>query len=335
MIRLTNSIANSATPLSERPLHTASPVNSARFALPANVAAISATSKSASAGVSAQADDKPADSQAAAAISTPAENHTADQTAQAAIVASMPTARVAAPEPDQDIYPKPDYTAMLTAMPPHRASIDTAKSDSEIPRSVAQFDVTLPMMSPLPAGPIANTVAAAPFSISAPIFSNAAMATLPAMDGSQAVIQRMLDTARGDLWLTEIAHDIAASRQSNGRLSFTMQPENLGKLAVDIAAGDTGMSLEMTASSDEAAILIAAGHTKLVDELRAHNIRISETDIQTRSDSSAQDTGQHDTPEDATKPDVGQMDIRAAAEDDEPHSETGEDRAAAQHGRFA
>lgn len=374
MTQLGISLANAAIAQAHRPPHAASTGDMARFALPVSggTTTVSSTHSSAqfSAAISAPADEKPVDSEPATVPTLPVEIQTGDQPALSPMPVSTSTAdpakslqairtqtqakqSIAADTrtvqtsdagsaasfgigtPDHYTKTKPEYAAVTGTMPPDRASTISAKSDNISSRSAPLFDVTLQSNAALPSATISTTIPAAPFGILNPAVSNRETITLSSIDTGQAVIQRTLDTARGDLWLTGLASDIAASRQSNGRLSFTMQPENLGMLAVDISADDAGMSLKMTASSNEAAQLIAAGHTKLADELRAQNIRISETDIQTRSDASSHDTGQHDASKDAARPNAGRTDDRAATDDDEPHNETGEDRAAMQHGRFA
>ncbi len=107
-------------------------------------------------------------------------------------------------------------------------------------------------------------------------------------DEGQAIVQRSLDTARGDLWLNELAKDIVAARQAESRLNFSLSPEQLGELDVDITNGDDGLSLKLTAQSNEAAQLLNNSQSKLQDELKSQGVRLAEAEVQTRSDNQSQ-----------------------------------------------
>ena len=130
--------------------------------------------------------------------------------------------------------------------------------------------------------------------------NNLGIVTITGIDEAQAAMARSLDMARGDIWLNELAKDIVAARQSEARLNFSLSPENLGRLDVDIANDEKGVSLKMTTGNEEAARLINNAQSKLTDELRSHGVRVSGAEILTRNES--QDSTQQDSQYSPAKP---------------------------------
>lgn len=101
---------------------------------------------------------------------------------------------------------------------------------------------------------------------------------------SDTMINRHLDLARGDAWLDTLAQDIAASAGTGDRLRFALQPEHLGKLDVEVARHDTGVTVHMTTRNEEARAIIAAAQPRLIDELRANGTRVFAADVTTQMD---------------------------------------------------
>lgn len=159
--------------------------------------------------------------------------------------------------------------------------------------STMEFASTLPAQNAQgPAAP-ANSPAVAMSGIAPMMNASAPVMGLgnilmPIVNEGQAVTQRILDTSRGDMWLTDLASDIVSARQADKRLSFSMRPENLGLLDIDIASGEKGLSLKMTTGSEDAAHLLSSAQSKLTDELRSQNVRVAETEIQSRSENQSQ-----------------------------------------------
>ena len=103
---------------------------------------------------------------------------------------------------------------------------------------------------------------------------------------------RQLDLARDQLWLGQLASDIVAARGTDDRISFRLLPEKLGRLDVELTSHETGLSVKIEASTDDAAKLLASAQSRLVDELRAQGVRVSSAEV-THGDLSRQDKRPH------------------------------------------
>jgi flagellar hook-length control protein FliK len=118
---------------------------------------------------------------------------------------------------------------------------------------------------------------------------------------SQALVERQLDLARNTAWLDELARDIANAGNASDRLSFRLMPQNLGRLDVNITKSDAGLSLHFSTSSDASTQIVSNAHPRLIEELRAQGIRvtdasISSTDSQFQSDARSQGRSQSGHP---------------------------------------
>ncbi len=116
----------------------------------------------------------------------------------------------------------------------------------------------------------------------------------PAIDKQSTVdpmpsTERYLDLARDGLWLDSLAHDIVAAGMDQDRLSFRLRPENLGRLDVDLAQVGADLLVHITASTDDAAKIVAAAQPRLFEELRAQGLRVSGGDV---ASSNHQQSGQ-------------------------------------------
>lgn len=117
------------------------------------------------------------------------------------------------------------------------------------------------------------------------------------------IADRVLDVARGNAWIDQLAADISAAQKSDGELNFRLIPARLGQLDVQIATRDAGMDLSFSAQNDEAASIVAAAQPRLVEELRNHGVRVASSEVGTAPGQSGQNQGsgqhsprQHPTP---------------------------------------
>nr|WP_243843523.1 flagellar hook-length control protein FliK [Sphingomonas vulcanisoli] len=150
-------------------------------------------------------------------------------------------------------------------------------------------------MDPRPAPDRADDRAAPlPQQQTAPAATHQATAAAKSADigSTEAVITRHLDLARGNQWLDGLAKDIAATGGTNSSLSFTLSPENLGALKVDITQGADGASVHMTTDTDAARTIILDAQPKLAAEARAQGLTLKETSVSTNSDQQRQPQGQ-------------------------------------------
>lgn len=83
----------------------------------------------------------------------------------------------------------------------------------------------------------------------------------------------------GDAWLEQLAQDIAATANADGKLSFRIVPPQLGRLDINIETRDAGIAVHMKAETREAHAIIAASQPRLEDALGAQGIRVSQTSV--------------------------------------------------------
>jgi len=92
-------------------------------------------------------------------------------------------------------------------------------------------------------------------------------------------VERHLDLARGDVWLDDLARDIAASAAGGGHLKFALAPESLGRLDVEVRHGETGVSVHLAARNEHVRDVLATAQPRLIDEIRAQGVRVASTEI--------------------------------------------------------
>jgi len=113
--------------------------------------------------------------------------------------------------------------------------------------------------------------------------------TDPALGEAVAVqlpVERQLDLARHDRWVNDLARDIAASAGSDGKMSFRLDPPQLGRLAVMLQQGEAGLSVRLDAETAEATQIISQAQPRLMEDLRQQGVRIADASVGTQ-------TGQH------------------------------------------
>ena len=95
------------------------------------------------------------------------------------------------------------------------------------------------------------------------------------------VVDRHLDLARGDAWLSDLASDIAATATNGGRLNFGLAPETLGRMNVEIHQSAAGVNIHMTTTTEAARDVLTAAQPRIVDEIRAQGVRVAGTQVST------------------------------------------------------
>lgn len=101
----------------------------------------------------------------------------------------------------------------------------------------------------------------------------------PAADIGGQLIEHHLDLAHEGRWLDQLAKDIARAGSADGQLRFRLDPENLGRLNVELRNGDTGTAIRLVADTEAARALLADAQPRLIAEARAQGVRIAETHV--------------------------------------------------------
>ncbi len=109
-------------------------------------------------------------------------------------------------------------------------------------------------------------------------------------------VQRQLKLAGDVRWLDNLARDIVSAVVTQDRLSFRLSPENLGHLNVELTHSDRGVSVHMTASSDDATKIVAAAQPRLLDELRTHGLRVADAHVGSGQADAGEPYQRHRTP---------------------------------------
>jgi flagellar hook-length control protein FliK len=89
----------------------------------------------------------------------------------------------------------------------------------------------------------------------------------------------ILDLAHDNLWLDQLAKEIAAFASNDGRLRFSLSPPALGNLDVAIQTEGDGLNIQLQPSTESAARIFAAEQPKLVEELRQFGVRLNNSDL--------------------------------------------------------
>jgi flagellar hook-length control protein FliK len=106
----------------------------------------------------------------------------------------------------------------------------------------------------------------------------------PAADLS---VVHQLDLAGDGAWLDQLTRDIARSADGSGQLRFSLAPEHLGRLDVQLAATADGTAIRLVAETREAHRIVADAQPQLVAEARAQGLRISETHVDLNNNGSS------------------------------------------------
>ena len=130
-----------------------------------------------------------------------------------------------------------------------------------------------------------------------------------------AIVDRHLDLARGDMWLDNLARDIAATAIDGGKLRFGLVPERLGRLEVEVTCADAGVSVHMKTSSEDARTIVAAAQSRLADDLRGQGTRVVSTEVTTQTETGSRGQPQHNVAAliEAVIPEIAPQDPERAA----------------------
>jgi flagellar hook-length control protein FliK len=91
-------------------------------------------------------------------------------------------------------------------------------------------------------------------------------------------IHRALDLSNRD-WTARLSQEIVAAQRSDGELAFRLTPQHLGTLEIGLTETAQGVIVELQASKEEAAQIIARDETRLVEELRQRGVPVAEVSL--------------------------------------------------------
>ncbi|MDZ3831835.1 MAG: flagellar hook-length control protein FliK [Sphingopyxis sp.] len=98
--------------------------------------------------------------------------------------------------------------------------------------------------------------------------------------GSPApVADRLLDMSSDDMWIDQLARDIAATKSETGDISFRLMPRHLGRLDVAMTQGEEGVSLKFDTQHETTATIVQAAQGKLVEDLRQQGVRVAGAEV--------------------------------------------------------
>ncbi|HKX22093.1 MAG TPA: flagellar hook-length control protein FliK [Rhizorhapis sp.] len=170
---------------------------------------------------------------------------------------------------------------------------------------------------------------------------------VPAADTAAILGEQVIDMGVEGQWIDRMAREIADVAAGTGRASFTLNPENLGKLQVEILQKDEGANVRLLAETDAAASALHQGRQQLQQDARLQAVRIvdvqverqtmergSDSSLSARSQSSGQEmTGQQGQSQSfVKKPAVQAVSSRVTGQEQD---QMASERARSQHARYA
>lgn len=170
---------------------------------------------------------------------------------------------------------------------------------------------------------------------------------IPAADTAAILGEQVIDMGVDGQWIDRMAQEIADVAAGTGRASFTLNPENLGKLQVEILQKDEGANVRLLAETDAAAAALHQGRQHLQQDARLQAVRIVDVQVERQnvergSDSSlsarAQSSGQEMTGQQGQsqpflkKPAVQAVSSRVTGQEQD---QMASERARSQHARYA
>ncbi len=113
----------------------------------------------------------------------------------------------------------------------------------------------------------------------APDRSVTSLAAAPILEalrsGPKPDIMIALDTQNAG-WTRRLADEIAALPKDDGLLSFRLTPRHLGSLDIGVVETSQGLLIELKASTEDAARIVAREEPKLIDELRHRGVAVAD-----------------------------------------------------------
>ena len=101
-------------------------------------------------------------------------------------------------------------------------------------------------------------------------------ASAPLAVAQPAVIaERVLDMTSDDLWIEQLARDIAATKSDSADISFRLMPRHLGRLDVAMRMEGEGVSVKLDTQHEATATIVTAAQGKLVEDLRQQGVRVA------------------------------------------------------------
>ena len=101
----------------------------------------------------------------------------------------------------------------------------------------------------------------------------------PALAAAEQLIEGQLDLAHESEWLDQLTRDIARTAEADGRASFRLAPEHLGRLDVELEQSAAGANIRLTAETETARAIIADAQPRLLAEARAQGLRIADAQV--------------------------------------------------------
>lgn len=251
---------------------------------------------------------KPRDAVAAEAAPVPLPAQKLAELAAGTAPAAVAAAIVPAAQPTTAAVVQPVLAAVMPAVTtpktarPAAGAAATSIVDANVPSATPLPDTTISQdgnaplpqartaeadtSTPPPADPAAGPALApadttpAPIASSTPTTSAAPHAEgVPVATQAEQSVARHLDLARDNQWLDRLARDISQAASQQGHLKFQLNPEHLGALTVEIANSASGTAIRMTADTDQARTIIADAQPRLLAEVRAQGLRVSESHV--------------------------------------------------------
>lgn len=92
--------------------------------------------------------------------------------------------------------------------------------------------------------------------------------------------EQVIDMGVEGQWIDRMAREIADISAGTGRATFTLNPENLGRLQVDILQRADGADVRLIADTDEAAAALSQGRQQLQQDARLQAVRIHDVQVE-------------------------------------------------------
>ena len=187
-----------------------------------------------------------------------------------------------------------------------------------------------PLETKIDAAPVGTTGAPAPIllsvsSLSAPSTPESAPKPMPSAD---AALDQMSAWAAETEELDTLSQDIAALSSPSRRVAFRMEGAQLGMLDVRLQTSDAGVSVGFRTETEQSRAAIAQAQPRLVEDLRATGIRVSDTQVSTDAG-----TSQRERPAEPQPPQL--IEVALLPSDQSPPSPTPPSPVKAAPGRFA
>lgn len=155
----------------------------------------------------------------------------------------------------------------------------------EAPAVAEQRDNDLILSAPIALAKTAEIFspgAANPVNLTAPLPDMVAVwsPAIPAADTAAALGEQVIDMGVDGQWIDRMAREIADVAAGTGRATFTLHPQNLGKLQVEILQREEGANVRMIAETDAAAEALNQGRHQFQQDARLQAIRINDLQVE-------------------------------------------------------